>query len=239
MKKYILLGLILGVVGTLAATRAVTQITRSAPAGNSSELMAYQGRITDSQGRPVEGTHDLGFKIYEDSVPIWGPQDFPNVPVNHGVFNLFLGGSAAPLPDFATDKTYELEITVDGTVLPQKQLIGTVPLAKMAGKVSPGSVTQVQAPTLLRCLTNNNVKVQYGMVYIRCDGVAGTTYSADVTFPDTFTETPMVYMTPAFSGAWYIPSATNISTTGFRANAACLGTTTTGDLPFQWIAIGK
>ncbi|MBD3335247.1 MAG: hypothetical protein GF355_06995 [Candidatus Eisenbacteria bacterium] len=79
-------------------------------------LMNYQGVLTDGEGFPIDGTYNLTFKIYGDSLgntDIW-EEDHNQVVVNHGLFNVVLGFTT-PLPDdlFSLPNRF-LGVTVEG-----------------------------------------------------------------------------------------------------------------------------
>ncbi|MEQ8818793.1 MAG: hypothetical protein RLY93_01005 [Sumerlaeia bacterium] len=75
-----------------------------APAQTVPPLINYQGRLTDDQGQPVSGNRAMSFSIYQQAsggTAVWGPQDFPEVPVTNGVFNVILSsdGGGDPVTD--------------------------------------------------------------------------------------------------------------------------------------------
>jgi hypothetical protein len=61
-------------------------------------LINYQGILTDSGGQPVDGSHDLTFKIYPDSgaaTPALWTEQHLGVDVDDGLFNVILGSNTA------------------------------------------------------------------------------------------------------------------------------------------------
>jgi len=57
-------------------------------------LINYQGMLTDSDGKSIEGAKKLEFNIFDSEsggTNIWGPQIFSHVPVIKGMFNVILG----------------------------------------------------------------------------------------------------------------------------------------------------
>lgn len=107
----------------------------------SSQMINYQGRLTDNAGNPVpNGNYSLTFTIYGQGlpVPLWtsGPQ---NIYVSSGLFNYKLG-SSNPIQesvfDGGLDAVLELGITVgnDPEIYPRTQLTAS-PFAAVAGRV--------------------------------------------------------------------------------------------------------
>ncbi|MFC1573328.1 hypothetical protein ACFL6M_06985 [Candidatus Eisenbacteria bacterium] len=80
-------------------------------------LINYQGVITDSEGRAIDGLHDLTFKIYEDSlnsVPLLWTELHGQVPVTAGLFDVILGRNTAFPQDLFESEELWLGITVEG-----------------------------------------------------------------------------------------------------------------------------
>jgi len=79
-------------------------------------LINYQGIVTDTDGTPITGIHDLTFSIYADSLPIRPPmwtEVHTGVAIDDGLFNVILGHTT-PIP--AVLFNYEnrwMGITVD------------------------------------------------------------------------------------------------------------------------------
>ena len=94
-------------------------------------MISFQGRLTDTLNNPLEGSHDLVFKIYSAAAggsPLWSETQ-NGIQASNGTFAAQVGG-VTPIPAavFGGAAAY-LEITVDGTTLsPREQLI-TVPYA--------------------------------------------------------------------------------------------------------------
>jgi hypothetical protein len=68
-------------------------------------LINYQGILTDSGGLPIEGNHNLTFKVYPDSqvaTPDLWSEEHTDVPVDDGLFNVILGSIEA-IPDTLFD----------------------------------------------------------------------------------------------------------------------------------------
>lgn len=79
------------------------------------QLINYQGILTDTNGNPINGRHDLHFKIYRDStdtIVLWS-ESHTGVPITNGLVNLVLGYTTdIPLSLFGTSNRW-LGIRVD------------------------------------------------------------------------------------------------------------------------------
>jgi hypothetical protein len=88
-------------------------------------LINYQGRLTDSSGKPLEGTHNLTFRIYDAENAgnlLW--EETQSVLLQKGVFSVLLGGVTNL--DLPFDKPYWLEIKVNNEVMSPRQRIASV-----------------------------------------------------------------------------------------------------------------
>lgn len=101
-----------------------------------SAVLPYQGILTDDKGVPVaDGPKEISFTLYGQSTggsPLWTE---PRVATTRkGLFSLALG-TAAPLPDslFARESLF-VGVTVSGTALTPRTLLGTSPWAFRAHK---------------------------------------------------------------------------------------------------------
>jgi hypothetical protein len=86
-------------------------------------LISYQGKLTDKNGKPLKGTYDISFRIYDvetDGNLLW-EETHQEVTLEKGVFSVILG-SVTNL-DLLFDKQYFLEIEVDGEVMSPRQKI--------------------------------------------------------------------------------------------------------------------
>ncbi len=86
-------------------------------------IISYQGKVTDSAGVPVEGAHELTFRIYDAETAgnlLW-QETHAGVVVDRGLFSVFLGGVADLNLSF--DDPYFLEIKVDSEVMAPRQRI--------------------------------------------------------------------------------------------------------------------
>jgi hypothetical protein len=86
-------------------------------------LINYQGRLTDTQGQPLNGSYDLTFRIYDSETTgtlLW-EETQAGVVIQKGIFSILLG-SITNL-DLAFDKPYFLEIKVGTEVMSPRQRI--------------------------------------------------------------------------------------------------------------------
>ena len=87
-------------------------------------LINYQGKLTDTQGKPVpDGTHSITFRIYDaDSAGnlLW--QETQNLLITKGIFSCMLGGVTNL--DLPFDKPYWLAIKVgsESEMTPRQQI---------------------------------------------------------------------------------------------------------------------
>jgi len=116
---------LIAVLGVLAAGPAnATEIPN---------LVNYQGKLSDSLNRPVDGTRTMTFALYNSPTggsPLGGWVETQTVTVTKGVFSVVIG-SATPggIGDPGEQPAYYLGITVNGEeLLPRRQLV-SVPFA--------------------------------------------------------------------------------------------------------------
>ena len=97
--------------------------------GDIPKKISYQGRLTDSSGAPLAGSHSIVFSIYgaaDGGSPLWSETKIAEAD-SGGVFSTVLG-SANPIEiDFAGPCW--LEIEVDGETLSPRREVVSVPFA--------------------------------------------------------------------------------------------------------------
>ena len=150
----VILTLMAVAVLVLAQTTGILSLAAQddSPADSPAGLVAYQGRLADSDGNPLTGTYNMIFRLYESSgagaLPLWEEQwTGPNsVGVSDGLFNVMLG-SLNPIPQEVVtgNATLWLGITVDtdDEMSPRVQL-GSVPFAVQANTVPDESITSIK-----------------------------------------------------------------------------------------------
>ena len=110
-------------------------------------LIPFQAYLTDTAGRPVEGTHDLAFRVYDDPTQggmLWSETHL-SVPLSKGLVNVILGGTT-PFGSLTFDLPRYVGISVDGGVemVPRQQVIPTIYAAdsdRAKQLVIPGTFT--------------------------------------------------------------------------------------------------
>lgn len=120
------------------------------------QLMNYQARLTDTGGTPLNGTHDLRFRIYDAASggsALWS-EVHSGVTITNGYVNLLLGGIAAFPAGLFTDPDLYLGVRVDTDpeMSPRSRLV-SVPYAFQAERAqglvgSPGECFAAPNPPL-------------------------------------------------------------------------------------------
>ncbi len=139
---------LLGLLGTLAVTPVVAQVT-AAPT-----LVNFQGRLATPAGNPVpDGTYSIRFSLWDAAsagTEKWN-QTLDSVQVKNGTFAVLLNTNTAGL--FNGNLYLEIKIGTDAALTPRQQLV-TVPYAFKAdmaltvpdasitnAKIAPGTIT--------------------------------------------------------------------------------------------------
>jgi len=109
-------------------------------------LINYQGTLTNENGELSSGVMQLTFNIFDSSNggnKIWGPQMFPKVYVNNGLFNIILGpadtnGNSIANAFNSSECFLSITIGDDNNEITPRQRILSVPYA--LNGVPPGSI---------------------------------------------------------------------------------------------------
>lgn len=148
-------GLVIGGLFWVGGAGAMPFLPQTA---NSTNTVAYQGRLADASGNPITATTPMVFRLYNAATggtPLWeenwtGPN---SVQVSDGLFNVMLGSlTQIPQSVVTGNSNLWLGITVnaDNEMQPRVQL-GIVPFAVQALTVPDGSITAAKlAPSALR-----------------------------------------------------------------------------------------
>jgi hypothetical protein len=140
-------------LGAYHAWAAPSSAPQSQAVSNvSTDLLSYQGYLTDTDGEPLHGDVDITFRLYSISAggtPLWteAHTGANAVPVADGLFNIMLG-SLNPIPhDLWSSGARYLGIQVgsDAEMSP-REIIGNVPQALT---VPDGSVTLAKLDSTL------------------------------------------------------------------------------------------
>ena len=112
--------------------------------------LRFQGRLTDSGGRPIFGTPEVKFEIYDDptgGTRAWGPSPYQKVNSNEaGLFSVDVDMGAGGSAVFANSGDLYLQVTVkSGTggldqILSPRQRLSTVPFAFYSQVASSATV---------------------------------------------------------------------------------------------------
>jgi hypothetical protein len=125
-------------LGAAAFARTLTNTVASAGA-----TIPYQGFL-ESSGVPLQGPVDLAFSLHDAATagnPVWGPEVHAGVIVAAGQFSVNLGDTL-DLPASALAGSRWLAISVAGTDLEGRQLLGSSPYARRG---APGQDFHVDA----------------------------------------------------------------------------------------------
>ncbi len=216
MKKIILTSAI--VMGTLVSLVCL--------AASSTQMINYQGRLTDSAGAPLNGSSiEVLFSIYGEAsggTALWS--ETQSITVTGGIYSVQLG-AANPISDdlfSASDRWLGVKVGADPEMSPRAQITSVayaVNSMRLAGK-----------------------KIQSGQQSLTVSGSSSGT--ANVTFPAAFASPPQV-ITGALDAqiggkTMIVDQVTNLTTTGCTVSFTVLdGSTANGSANFDWIAIGE
>ncbi len=98
MKAQKLFWVSLALISGLALALSIIQVSRAgspqaqSPQAPIGTIFSYQGRLSDSD-KPANGLYDFEFSLYDtltNTVQVAGPVTLLNIPVNNGLFNLYL-----------------------------------------------------------------------------------------------------------------------------------------------------
>jgi len=117
-------------------------------------LISYQGKLTDNTGTPLEGTHNITFRLYNAAsggTELWGETQ-NSVPVTGGIYDIRLGMvNPLDVSKFAGNSVY-LQVEIDNgsywEVLAPRQQLTATPFAFKAAdaeKLGGKTLTQIHA----------------------------------------------------------------------------------------------
>ncbi|PIQ89934.1 MAG: hypothetical protein COV72_00475 [Candidatus Omnitrophica bacterium CG11_big_fil_rev_8_21_14_0_20_42_13] len=117
-------------------------------------LIRFQGKVTDTQGAPLNGSYNITFRVYDAAsggALLWSETQSA-IPVNNGVFTVLLG-NVNPL-NLAFDIPYwlSMEVNNDGEMSPRQQIasVGYAIRAEVADSISNVAVMPSGAIVLWR-----------------------------------------------------------------------------------------
>jgi hypothetical protein len=107
----------------------------------------YQGMLTDNDGNPVTGSHNLAFRIWNHPTsgsPKWAESHY-GVSIENGLFNVVLGKDSAIVLDFTED--YWMSISIDAETMPERIELSSVIYALRAetAKLADSATVAVSA----------------------------------------------------------------------------------------------
>ena len=240
-KLYLWIMLILGLGLTSASARTSNFSTIDPPF-----TISYQGSLVDGLNQPVSGATPMIFKLYScptSTTPLWTETRTGNnaVPVNQGLFHVLLG-SLSPLDVQLATQTLWLGISVNGDaeMTPRSQL-ASVPFAAVAGTVPNGSITQLQAPNLIKGPTANT-KLAHGQAVATRINNQSSYGNVTISLADyAFSQTPTVLCSTAGGGGFdwtcHVEYETPTSFTIWVARR--FGGNDWVTAPVRWIAVGN
>lgn len=160
---------------------------------------SYQGYLTDNSNNPLNGSYDLTFKIYDDSIGsnILYEETHTGVPVVEGLFSVLIGGLSfvGPYDDYLfaePDRFLGIQVGADPELAPRTRLT-TAPYSFRTGTVDGASGGTVSSD-------------------LTVEGTVHST-SGGVQFPDNSVQTTASYGTPIPRTSWMSPywrDATNV-----------------------------
>jgi hypothetical protein len=128
-----------------AFVMALACLTAIAPGAGAAESIAYQGRLTDAAGAPLPGPVAVALHLHDTAGPGGTPlysEDHAAVALDaNGVFQVWLGDGAPSAGTynatlFQSAPRY-LEVVVNGATLTPRQLLGSVPTARVSETLAP------------------------------------------------------------------------------------------------------
>jgi hypothetical protein len=105
-------------------------------------LLNYQGKLTDEDGKPLDGAYAITFRIYDAEAGgtlLW-QETQPGIAVQKGLFSVLLGSITSL--NLAFDKPYYLEIQVANEIMTPRQKISSVGYAIRAEKAEKAEVVE-------------------------------------------------------------------------------------------------
>ncbi len=153
----------------IAALILYTQRADALPGGSvpqassstNTTTIPYQGRLTDSNGNPVNTTQAMTFRLYNvasGGTALW-QESWPAVQVNNGLFNVLLGNTVSIPQNVITENDslwLGVRVGTDIEMIPRVQM-GSVPFARQSLTVPDGAITTdmltIDAVTQIQAVT--------------------------------------------------------------------------------------
>ncbi len=124
---------------------ALACLTAIAAGAGAAEPIAYQGRLTDAAGAPLTGPVVVALHLHDTAGPGGTPlysEDHAAVALDtNGVFQVWLGEGTPSTGTYETalfeNTPRYLEVVVNGATLAPRQLLGSVPTARLSETLAP------------------------------------------------------------------------------------------------------
>jgi|GEM_PF-5264234 len=135
----------------------LTQPAYAAP----SKYLNYQGKLSDSAGKALTGTHTMVFRIYDASTvgtKVW--EESNTVTLSNGIFTVLLGKTTAIDLTFNKDYWMSLDVDSDGEMSPRQQIVATaysINSSYLNGISSDSFLRSDEADTMAGTLTFSGV----------------------------------------------------------------------------------
>lgn len=189
------------------------------------KVINYQGRLSDENGMPVNGTVTIVFRVYDvatGGLALW--TEMQTVTVTSGSYHVMLG-SVTPWPNIFNRQELWLEVEVNGQVLTPRTRFGWVPFAFHCEETSGAGRTEIDRRTMSIVKPNNEILVH-------------------VAFKKAFATAPEVVVGPPsdeLQGKRFVPAKiNNITTEGFDVTFQSLtGASASGTATFTYFAFGQ
>jgi len=133
-------------------------------------LINYQGKITDANGQPLDGSYSITFRLYNaaSAGTMRWEEVQTGVSIQKGYFNVLLG-SVTNL-NLAFDEPYFLEIKVGTEVMSPRQQITSSGYAIRAEKAeSADTVATADKALKIEARTTDPASPENGRVWLRSD----------------------------------------------------------------------
>ena len=175
-------------------------------------LINYQGRLTDTSSKPLEGAYDLTFRLFDAETAgslLW-EEVHTGVVISKGIFSIMLG-SVTNL-DLPFDKQYYLEIKVGTEVMSPRQRITSSGYAIRAEEAESaiqaqnadavGNVGISVTPTANKILPlDNNAKLPLSALKVYDSGWFVVSTNSNYTKTHNLGTTKVIYQ------LWFSPNA--------------------------------
>ena len=149
-----------------------------APVVGAAEPISYQGRLTDAAGVPLVGPVTVALHLHESEGPGGAPlysEAHASVALDaNGVFQVWLGegtpSAGAYEPSLFQDSPRYLEVVVNGATLAPRQLLGSVPTARLSESQAPPAT----ANRFEDCGNGTAADYRTGLLWEQKTGTVGT-----------------------------------------------------------------